>query len=538
MASQFPSLSSPQRLNVATATASTAKKIPLRPGHSLMDWIRLTRSGKDMRGVGPGMLQITEEELAKHNKIDDAWMALRGFVYNVTKYMNFHPGGADELMRGVGKDATFLFNEIHNWVNFESMLKACLIGKLVDAPRKAVLNPTPNLLAPPMITPLKLKSNSHKNGQNLKLKSPPPKVSTEWFQTSSTITISCHVSVTLTEQDIVCNLENNGCSLKGCLFANDQVILLDIDFPQPVKPTVEVVLNQSKKTLDICLQKSGKSGEWKSLYYGEKHCKIEDRKSHKLKYRKCTLVEKTVVTHDTSVYRLQLPKTCHMKVPIGYHVYLQADIEDINISRPYTVVLPHLKSPPQFKAPSSDKKMDSTVSENHNDIFLMIKCYQMGSLTPHIDSLKIGEQILVSTYEGSFDANMFKSHEQIVLFCGGTGFTPMVRVIHHCLYNTSKCVKLYFYNKTIKDVLWEDELKELTLQMKDRFQVSHILSQPDQSWKGKTGRITFDHIKEAFQSSPKSTFACVCGPPLYMKLAVELLRQFGVTQNSFHVFSS
>jgi len=55
-----------------------------------------------------------------------------GRVYNVTEYMEYHPGGWDELIRGAGKDATDLFNEVHRWVNYESMLAACLVGKLVD----------------------------------------------------------------------------------------------------------------------------------------------------------------------------------------------------------------------------------------------------------------------------------------------------------------------------------------------------------------------------------------------------------------------
>lgn len=33
-------------------------------------------------------------------------------VYNVTSYFEFHPGGEDELMRGVGIDATDLFDQV------------------------------------------------------------------------------------------------------------------------------------------------------------------------------------------------------------------------------------------------------------------------------------------------------------------------------------------------------------------------------------------------------------------------------------------
>ena len=57
---------------------------------------------------------------------------MAGKVYNVTPYMDFHPGGWDELIMGAGRDATDLFNDVHSWVNYESMLAACLVAKLVD----------------------------------------------------------------------------------------------------------------------------------------------------------------------------------------------------------------------------------------------------------------------------------------------------------------------------------------------------------------------------------------------------------------------
>lgn len=64
-------------------------------------------------------------------------MALNGKVYNVTPYAAFHPGGIPELMRGAGRDGTQLFGEVHPWVNYETMLTACLVGLLVDEPTDA-----------------------------------------------------------------------------------------------------------------------------------------------------------------------------------------------------------------------------------------------------------------------------------------------------------------------------------------------------------------------------------------------------------------
>lgn len=57
-------------------------------------------------------------------------MAIRGRVYNITHYLPYHPGGAEELMRGAGIDATQLFDKVHPWVNYDSLLAKCLVGPL------------------------------------------------------------------------------------------------------------------------------------------------------------------------------------------------------------------------------------------------------------------------------------------------------------------------------------------------------------------------------------------------------------------------
>lgn len=40
--------------------------------------------------------------------------------------------GGEELMKGAGKDATKMFDEIHAWVNYEQLLAKCYIGPLVN----------------------------------------------------------------------------------------------------------------------------------------------------------------------------------------------------------------------------------------------------------------------------------------------------------------------------------------------------------------------------------------------------------------------
>ncbi|KAJ5623792.1 Cytochrome b5 [Penicillium lagena] len=53
----------------------------------------------------------TLEEVQKHNKLDDAWIVLHNKVYDVTKYLEDHPGGSAILIEVAGTDATEAFEE-------------------------------------------------------------------------------------------------------------------------------------------------------------------------------------------------------------------------------------------------------------------------------------------------------------------------------------------------------------------------------------------------------------------------------------------
>ncbi len=50
----------------------------------------------------------TREEVSLHNKADDCWTIVHGRVYNVTKYLDFHPGGSKFLMKNAGKGGCIL----------------------------------------------------------------------------------------------------------------------------------------------------------------------------------------------------------------------------------------------------------------------------------------------------------------------------------------------------------------------------------------------------------------------------------------------
>ncbi|KAI4271322.1 MAG: hypothetical protein LQ337_006099 [Flavoplaca oasis] len=136
-----PSSSLAPTSSTLPSSARPSKKVLLSPGHSPLDWAHLTShppSSTFLRGadVPPSLIRVPPSLLKYHNgrKGKNAWGVWQGKVYNLTPYMDFHPGGVDQLMKGAGreKDGERLFLEIHPWVNWENMLGECLVGILVS----------------------------------------------------------------------------------------------------------------------------------------------------------------------------------------------------------------------------------------------------------------------------------------------------------------------------------------------------------------------------------------------------------------------
>lgn len=84
------------------AAGSGRRKVPLPPGRSQLDWVR-----HSAKIILRRPRTITLKELKRHRSRQDAWLAVNGQVYDVTPYIEYHPGGIDMMLTGAGK-VTFL----------------------------------------------------------------------------------------------------------------------------------------------------------------------------------------------------------------------------------------------------------------------------------------------------------------------------------------------------------------------------------------------------------------------------------------------
>uniref|UniRef100_A0A7N0RB59 Cytochrome b5 heme-binding domain-containing protein n=1 Tax=Kalanchoe fedtschenkoi TaxID=63787 RepID=A0A7N0RB59_KALFE len=67
------------------------------------------------------------EDVSSHNQIKDCWLIIAGKVYDVTSFMEEHPGGEEVLLSATGKDATDDFEDVgHSDAAREQMETFCI----------------------------------------------------------------------------------------------------------------------------------------------------------------------------------------------------------------------------------------------------------------------------------------------------------------------------------------------------------------------------------------------------------------------------
>ncbi len=76
--------------------------------------------------------KYTAEEVAKHCTEDDAWIIVDGKVYDITDYVNDHPGGL-KILKNVGKDSTEGFHGPQHGISHKQNIIDYYIGTLVPS---------------------------------------------------------------------------------------------------------------------------------------------------------------------------------------------------------------------------------------------------------------------------------------------------------------------------------------------------------------------------------------------------------------------
>ncbi|GFT66767.1 cytochrome b5 [Nephila pilipes] len=78
----------------------------------------------------------TLKEIAEHSNSDSAWVLINEGVYDVTKFLDEHPGGPETLLDWAGKEATEAFEDVGHSIDARTLMEDYKIGELSEEDQK------------------------------------------------------------------------------------------------------------------------------------------------------------------------------------------------------------------------------------------------------------------------------------------------------------------------------------------------------------------------------------------------------------------
>ncbi len=211
-------------------------------------------------------------------------------------------------------------------------------------------------------------------------------------------------------------------------------------------------------------------------------------------FQEFPLIQKTVLSHNSGVYRFALPKPNDtLGLPIGQHISISANINGKDVVRSYT---------------------PTTLDEEKGYFDLLIKAYPNGNISKYISELNIGDTIKVRGPKGFFNYEV-NSTKHFAMVSGGTGITPMYQIIQAIIRNPNDHTKvtLVYGNVSEEDILLKKELDEIVA-THENIKVYYMLDKPPKDWTGGSGYITEQILKEQLPAAAPENRLLLCGPPL------------------------
>ncbi|XP_073692929.1 cytochrome b5 type B [Garra rufa] len=83
-----------------------------------------------------GVKYYRRAEVQAHNVSKEAWLIIHDKVYDITDFMEEHPGGEEVLLEQAGADATESFEDVGHSTDAREMLQQYYIGELHMDDRK------------------------------------------------------------------------------------------------------------------------------------------------------------------------------------------------------------------------------------------------------------------------------------------------------------------------------------------------------------------------------------------------------------------
>ncbi|ORY63879.1 nitrate reductase [Pseudomassariella vexata] len=446
--------------------------------------------------------EFTPKEVAAHREVNDAWMVIHGAVYDITKYVDDHPGGADILIETAGIDASEPFdNAGHSDDAFEIMAEY-RIGTLKGAgkkPASKAVKVMPRSSSKSAITEQRRMASTAAGVLAVTLGS------AGIFYATRLAVNDGHVTLPSLNASAAEWLKSTGSKRPGFGFL-EGVLVASAFFGA----TGSVLANKALKLLHFTEGFAGYPPHKKMPKIVKPDPLLQRGWLDPLTFQHLPLTKKELIAPNTYRFIFELPTSnTVLGLPIGQHVSIKADVGGQSVSRSYTPV------------------------SNNADIGvldLVIKCYPTGALTGgYLANLEVGDEV---AFRGPKGAMRYRRGlcKQIGMLAGGTGITPMYQLIRAICEDDRDTteVSLIYANRTEEDILLRQEIEAFARRYPKNLKLHYLLDQPPENWAYGSGFVTKDLMAERFpKPNGKEATIMICGPPGMVGAAKKALVELG-----------
>ncbi|KAL1617802.1 hypothetical protein SLS54_007581 [Diplodia seriata] len=445
------------------------------------------------------------KEVAAHNKKSDMWIVVHGKVYDVTSYLQDHPGGVEAIEEVAGTDCTAAFEDVGHSEDARELLQPLLIGVLsadeaaANKPKKAVRVVS---RAPASSTPVKPSSSSSSNA-GLYLGA---LTFAALAVAGTTRVIDPHRLPALSLSLPRLRLPAGGSGSGGPGDFWSGVLLTSAAFA--------VAGAYSFRRASAAFTIGTGFGRYPPRFKvaGAAPTRQVTGFLEAQTYKKLPVIRIDALSPNTFRYVFALPTpTTVLGLPIGQHVSIRGALADgTAVSRSYT--------------PTSN-------NADPGRLELVVKVYADGRLTGgYLANLRVGDEV---EFRGPKGAMRYRRGwtRRLGMVAGGTGITPMYQLIRAICEDPKDLteVSLVYANRAEEDILLRKELDRFARLYPRNFRVHYMLDHPPaEGWNGGVGFVTRE-VMEARLPRPDGDDAKIllCGPPGMVKASKASLKDLG-----------
>ncbi len=225
-------------------------------------------------------------------------------------------------------------------------------------------------------------------------------------------------------------------------------------------------------------------------------------------------------TRDCSVVTFGIPENLKSDFAYnsGQYLTIKATINGNEVRRSYSLC----SSPSENRWQVAVKKIDS------------------GLFSTFVNNqLKKDDFLEVMPPNGTFFTQINPSLEKNYLaFAAGSGITPILSIIkNHLASEPNSTFQLFYLNRTVKSIIFKEELEQLKNEYFNRLEIFHFLTKEHRASELFNGRFTQEKLQvltEKIINIPTTNECFICGPEQMIFLIRDELIAAGLDKDKIH----